>query len=202
MWCARATTPVILLMGTLIYAGSQCMIFNPDAEKPIDGIMNLYRPIAYLVPFLMGFFVFSNSSVLKKVKDIYVPLSVCAAIACVAFCITNWGKNYTSPQFLSGWLNCLYAWLMILAMMGVFMKFFDSKNAFCNYMTRTSFGLYVLHYAVMVSFGYLFKTCTAMSPWLIYPLLLLIVFILTPALHELIRHIPFIRWAVLGMKKQ
>ena len=68
-------------------------------------------------------------------------------------------------------------------------------------MTRSSFGLYVLHYLVVASLGYMMKTCTQLPPVAIYTILTVAVFTLTPLLNEIIRRIPFIRWAVLGEKR-
>jgi len=195
--CSKASAPVIILMGVLIYLGSQVLIFNPRNDSA-DGIYNLYKPLTYFIPFLMGYFVFSNESVLQRVKAMWIPLSCCAVVAGSALCITGWGQNNTSPEYLSGWLNCLYAWLMMLAMIGIFLKFFDRTDRFCDYMTRTSFGLYVLHYSVLASFGYMLKSYTSMSPLAIYIAVTIVVFALTPLLYELFRRIPFIRWAVLG----
>jgi len=199
--CSRANTPVILLLGVLVYAGSQIMVYNPQVEKPLHAMINTFRPIAYIIPFLLGYFVFSHEEVLQRVKKMWLPVSVCAIVAGVVLCIQQWGNSYASPEFLSHWLTCLYAWLMILAIMGVFMKYFDSKNSFCNYMTRNSFGFYILHYTVVVSFGYLLKMNTSLSPWVIYTALTGIVFCLTPILNEVISRIPIIRWMVLGKRK-
>lgn len=200
-WCSKATIPVLLLLGVLVYLGSQVMIYNPSIEQPIHAIINLYRPIAYFVPFLLGYFVFSHDEVLKQVKQIYMPITVCALVTGIALCCTGWGKCYSGPEYLSSGLNCLYAWLMILAMMGIFMKFCDRTNKFCAYVKRTSFGFYVLHYPVVVSLGYLFFHKTSLSPWLIYSLLIFMSLTLTPLLYELFHRIPFIRWAVLGERK-
>ena len=188
-------------MGILIWFGSQFMIMEPRLES-LDGLYNLYRPLAYFVPFLMGYFVFCNDSVLERVKAMCVPMTVCAVAACVALCITGWGRDNTGPQYLSGWLNCLYAWLMILAMMGIFMRWFDGTNRFCAYMNRSSYGFYVLHYSILVSFGYMFKTYTQMPAWLIYIALTAVVFTLTPLLYEILRRIPLLRWAILGEKRK
>ena len=199
--CAKASTPIIILMGVLIWFGSQFVIMDPRPES-LDGMYNLYRPVAYFVPFLMGYFVFCNDSVLERVKAMCVPMTVCAVAACVALCITGWGRDYTGPQYLSGWLNCLYAWLMILAVMGIFMRWFDGTNRFCAYMNRSSYGFYVLHYSILVSFGYMFKSYTQMPAWLIYIALAASVFTLTPLLHEILRRIPLLRWAILGEKRK
>jgi len=197
-FCSKSSTVVIILMGILICLVSQFMIQNPDPTGAIDSIINLYKPWIYFVPFLMGYFVFSNDEVLEKVKAMSIPMSGCAAIACIALCVTGWGESFTSPQYLGSWLNCLYAWLMILAIMGIFMRFFDKTNGFSSYMNRTSYGLYVLHYPITVTAAYFLKNSTTLSPWIIYPLLIVIVFCLTPIAYEIIHRIPLIRWAVLG----
>ena len=67
-------------------------------------------------------------------------------------------------------------------------------------MNRSSYGFYVLHYSILVSFGYMLKVYTQMPAWLIYIALAAAVFTLTPLLYELLRRIPFLRWAVLGEK--
>ena len=198
--CARASTPVIIFMGVLVYLGSQVMIYNPRVESA-DGLFNLYRPLAYFIPFLMGYFVFCNESVLERVKAMCIPMTVCAVAAGIALCIAGWGRACTDPDYLASWLNCLYAWLMMLALMGLFQRFFDRSDSFCGYMIRSSYGFYVLHYSIIASFGYMLRTYTTLSPWLIYVLLAVAVFGLTPLLYELLRRIPFLRWAVLGEKK-
>ena len=104
------------------------------------------------------------------------------------------------PAFATGWLNCLYAWLMILALTGIFMRWFDRTNRFCAYMNRSNYGFYVLHYSILVSFGYMYKTYTQMPAWLIYSALAATVFTLTPLLYGILRRIPLLRWAILGEK--
>jgi len=198
--CSKASAPVIILSGVLVFLGSQVLIFNPRPDSA-DGLYNLYKPLTYFIPFLMGYFMFSNDSVLERVKQMCIPVSACAIISGTALCITGWGQNNTSPEFLSGWLNCLYAWLMILAMTGIFERFFDRTNKVCDYLAKTSFGLYVLHYSVIASFGHMFKMHTELSPLTIYVLLTLAVFILTPALYEILKRIPLLRWAILGERK-
>lgn len=46
------------------------------------------------------------------------------------------------------------------------------------------------------------KIYTNLPPVAIYVVLLLAVMTLSPALYEIIRRIPFIRWCVLGIKKK
>ena len=200
-WCGKANIPVIILLGVLVWLGSQALIMNPRDDSP-DGLYNLYKPLTYFVPFLMGYFVFSHDEVQDHVEKIHLPMLICAAVACVALCWTGWGQNNTTPQFLSGWLNCLYAWLMILAMLGCFKAWFNKTNRFATYMTKSSFGVYVLHYLVIGSLGYMMKMYTSLAPWMQYVILFVAVMTIPFALYEIIKRIPFIRWCVLGIKKK
>ena len=200
-WCGKANIPVIILLGVLVWLASQALIMNPRDDSP-DGLYNLYKPLTYFVPFLMGYYVFSHDEVQDHVEKIHLPMLICAAVACVALCWTGWGQNNTTPQFLSGWLNCLYAWLMILAMLGCFKAWFNKTNRFTTYMTKSSFGVYVLHYLVIGSLGYMMKMYTSLAPWMQYVILFVAVMTIPFALYEIIKRIPFVRWCVLGMKKK
>ena len=87
-------------------------------------------------------------------------------------------------------------------MMGWFRACFDRTGAFASYMTRSSYGLYIVHYLVIASFGYMLKVHTQLPPAAIYPILAVAVFTLSPLINEVISRIPFIRWCVLGIKRQ
>ena len=78
---------------------------------------------------------------------------------------------------------------------------FDRTSPFATYMTKSSFGIYIVHYLVIAALGYQMKMYTSLPPVAMYVILTVAVFTLTPALYELLRRIPFVRWAVLGEKK-
>ncbi|MBP5218226.1 MAG: acyltransferase family protein [Bacteroidales bacterium] len=172
---------------------------NPRTES-LDGLLNLYKPLFYLVPFLLGYFVFSHDRVQEKLKGAWIPLLVCAIVSGCILIGTTFGQDNTSPSYLGSPLNSLYGWLACLAMMGLFQAKFDRTGAFAGYMTRSSYGLYIVHYLVIVSIGYMMKTYTQLPPFAMYAILTVAVFTLSPLLYEILRRIPFIRWAVLGMK--
>lgn len=197
--CGKTATPVVLLLGILVFLGSRVVIMNPRPDT-LDGMFNLYKPLTYFIPFLLGYFVFSHDEVQDRLSNIRIPLLICAVVAGVALTITSFGKDYTSPVFLSGWLNVLYAWLMMLAMLGCFKAWFDKTGKIASYMSRTSFGLYIVHYLVVVSFGYMMKTYTAIPAFWQYAILLSAVLLLSPAIYELLRRIPIVRWCVFGIK--
>ena len=198
--CGKASIPVLVLLGILIWLGSQVLIFNPRPES-LDGLFNLYKPITYFIPFLMGYFVFSHDEVQERVEKMHLPMLICAVAAGVALVWTGWGKTNTDPEFLSGWLNCLYAWLMMLALLGCFKAWFDRTGKFAGYMTRSSFGIYIVHYLVVVALGYQLRKHTDLPAWSMYVILTVAVMLLSPALYELVRRIPFLRWCVLGIKR-
>ena len=191
----------IILLGLLFWAGEQTMIKEPRPES-LDGLINLYKPLFYLVPFLMGYFVFSHDEVQEQIKKAWIPLLVCAVISGCVLIGTTFGQDNTSPQYLGSPLNCLYGWLMCLALMGWFQARFDRTGKFAGYMTRTSFGLYIVHYLVVASIGYMMKTYTQLPPAAMYIILTVAVFTLSPLIYEILHRIPFVRWCVFGEKKR
>ena len=198
--CGRMGLITIILLGILFCLGEYTLVRHPRPETA-DGLFNLYKPFFYFIPFLMGYFVFANDAVQEKLKQAWIPLLGCAAVTGVALVVTTFGQDNTTPQYLASPLNCLYGWVMCLAMMGWFQAKFDRTGRFAGYMTRSSFGLYIVHYAVVASLGYMMKEYTQLPPVAMYVILTVAVFTLSPTLYELLRRIPFVRWAVLGEKK-
>ena len=196
-WCGKANIVWIILLGILFWAGEQTLVSNPRPQSA-DGLLNLYKPLFYLVPFLMGYFVFSHDEVQEKVRSAWAPLMVAAVIAGGILIGTTYGQDITSPQYLGSPLNCLYGYLMCLAMMGWFNAKFDYTGRFATYMTRSSYGIYIVHYLVIASLGYMMKTYTEMPPWSMYAILTFAVFALSPMLYEVLRRIPVVRWCVFG----
>ena len=200
-WCGRANIVWIIMLGVLFWLGEQTLVRNPRPDSA-DGLLNLYKPVFYLICFLLGYFVFSHDEVQEKVKNAWAPLLGCAAVAGVALIVTTFGQDNTSAQYMGAPLNCLYGWLACLALMGWFGAKFDRTGKFAAYMTRSSFGLYIVHYLVVASLGYMMKMYTQLPPLAMYLILGVAVFTLSPLLYEILRRIPLIRWCVLGEKKK
>lgn len=194
------TIALVVVGYLLVWAGAQCSISHPNPESA-EGLWNLYRPLAYFVPFLLGYFVFSHDSVQDQLAKIHLPLLMLALVTGAYFTIVMYGKNDTDPIVLKGWLCNLYAWFAILAMLSCFKAWADKTSPFATHMTRSSYGIYIVHYLVIASFGYMMKMHTNLAPWMMYVILFFAVMLLSPAIYEIIRRIPFVRWCVLGMKK-
>ena len=198
--CGKANIVWIILLGVLYWVGAQTLVKNPRPDSA-DGLLNLYKPLFYLIPFLLGYFLFSHDEVQERLGKVWIPLLGCAVVAGGILIGTTFGQDNTSPQFLGSPLNNLYGWLMCLAMMAWFKARFDRTSPFAAYMTKSSFGLYIVHYLVVASLGYMMKMYTQLPPWSMYVILTIAVFTLSPLLYEILRRIPFVRWAVLGEKK-
>ena len=190
---------VLVLFGVLFWAGQQTLIFNPRPESA-DGLWNLYKPVFYFIIFLLGYYVFAQDKVHEVLGKAWIPLMTVAVISGTVLTVSTFGQNNTVTQYMSTPLNCLYGWLMCLAMMGWFKAKFDKTNAFAGYMTHSSFGLYIVHYLVVASLGYMMKFYTSLPQVAIYAILTVSVFTLSPLLYEVLRRIPIIRWCVLGEK--
>ncbi|MBR6992019.1 MAG: acyltransferase family protein [Bacteroidales bacterium] len=193
----------LLLVGgfLLIWAGAQGSIPNPDPNSA-QGLWNLYRPAAYLVPFLMGYYLFARDSVQRFLSHYVSWLLAMAVVTGVALTCATWGENNTAPLYLMHWSTNLFAWLAILAMLACFKAWGDRTSPFATYMTRSSYGIYIVHYLIIAALGYMLKLYTGLPPVADYLILLVAVFTLSPAIYELLRRVPFLRWAVLGIKKQ
>ncbi len=198
--CGKLSIVWIIMLGVLFWAGEQTLIKNPRPESA-DGLLNLYKPVFYLICFLLGYFVFSHEEVQQKIKQAWIPLLGCAVVAGTVLIVTTFGQDNTSAIYMSSPLNCLYGWLACLALMGWFQAKFDYTGKFASYMTRTSYGLYIDHYLVVAAIGYMLKMYTQLPPLVIYCILTVAVFTLSPTLYEILHRIPFIRWCVFGEKK-
>lgn len=194
------TIALVVVGYLLVWAGAQCSISHPNPESA-DGLWNLYRPLAYFVPFLLGYFVFSHDAVQERLAKMHLPLLMLALVTGAYFTIVMYGKNDTDPIVLKGWLCNLFAWFAILAMLGCFKAWADKTSPFATYMTRSSYGIYIVHYLVIASFGYMMKMYTNLAPWMMYVILFFAVMLLSPAIYEILQRIPFVRWCVLGVKK-
>lgn len=190
----------LLLFGLLFWLGERTLIFNPRPES-LDGLWNLYKPVFYFIMFIAGYYIFSLEAVQEMLGRWWIWLMAAAVASGAVLTVTTFGHNNTIPQYMSTPLNCLYGWLMCLAMMGWFKAKFDTTNAFAQYMTRSSFGLYIVHYLVIASLGYMMYHYTSLPPVAMYAILTVAVFTLSPLLYELLRRIPVVRWCVFGEKK-
>lgn len=190
--CGRANLPVILLLFLPLWGGAQVL------NMPL---LTMYRFGNYFTAFLIGYFVLSHEGAQEKLEKARVPLLCLAVIGAVLFTAYYYGSDYTSPQCLQSLPTNVYAWVAILAVLGCARKYLNRETAFGRYMTKAGFGIYILHYPVLMCAGYFLHACLALPPLCNYLIALVAEFAGTFALFELVKRIPVARWLVLGMKK-
>ncbi len=184
---------ILLLLVLPLWGGAQIL------NMPV---ITTYRFGIYLAAFLLGYFVFSHDTVQETLKKYGLPLLLIAIAVGVAYTAHYFGQNYTEDHVLKSFFTNAYAWLMVLGVLGVAKKYCDRQSGFSAYMTKISFGLYVLHYTFIAIPCYYLKAKTALPAWAVYTAALLIVFVCTPLWYEVISRIPVIRCLVLGIRKK
>lgn len=195
LWNISAKTPVviIILLSVLIWGAAQ--ILNTP-------VIIVYRFGLYFAAFILGYFVFSHDEVMERIKR-WFPLFAAVAVAlCVAFCIVYFGKNYAEAPINRSPLFVGFGYFASIAILGGMARFADFETPFTQWMNKRSFGLYVFHYLGISSVALFVGKNELLPPPAVYLLSALAGFAAGFLLGELIPHIPFFRWAVLGIKKK
>ena len=150
---------------------------------------------------LLGYYVFSNQELIKKLEKISIQLSLISVVTGICYVYTYYGQNYTYNKKLNSFFTNLYLWIMILSIMGIGSKFLNFKNKFTVYMTKNNFNIYILHYVVVLLLGYVTVTFLNLPFILNYIVILIGTIIVLPILIEIVKRIPIIRFMVLGISK-
>ena len=190
--CGKANTFILLLLVFPIWGAAQVL------NMPL---LIMYRFGIYGLAFLLGYFVFSHSSVQESVEKIHIPMLLAAIPLGIFYVYYYFGDNYSDAQCLQSLLTNAYLWVAILAILGCGKAWLNRETRFTNYMAKASFGLYVMHYPVVLALCWLLYNYCSLPAILNYVIALAAELILTPVLYELFRRIPVIRYLVLGIKK-
>lgn len=183
---------MLFLFSLFIWAGAQIL------NMPV---LTMYRFGIYLVAFLLGYFVFSHDQVQEKLEKAGLPMLIVSVVMGMIYTALYFGENYADAAVLQSPFTNFYAWFMVLAVLGCGRKWFDRENAFSRYMTRTSYGFYVIHFTFVVIPCYYLKNYTTWPAWIVYAAALLMEFAGTLAFYEVISRIPVVRCLVLGSSR-
>lgn len=188
----RANGIVICLLFLVIWGAAQ--ILNAP-------VITTYRFGIYFAAYLLGYYVFSHESVQHTVGKMAVPMGILWVIGAAAYTAHYYGSNYISDECLKSLWTNLYLWVAVLAALGCGYRFLNRENHVTRYLSRASFGVYILHYPVMLAIGCLTQRVLNLPVGLCYGLTALAIPI-SLGLYELVRRIPCIRYLVLGVRKQ
>lgn len=165
-------------------------------------VLTMYRFGIYFGAFLLGHYVFSHDAVTDALAKGWPWLAALAAVTGGVYLYRHGGGNYADPACLQSALTNCYACFMSLALLGLFRRCFDRTNALCRYLSRASFGLYVLHYPVFLWLGYGLTAYGSCPAALNYLLLLTLGTALTFVAYEGLRRVPVVRFLVLGERRR
>lgn len=191
-----AKTPVWLIALLAIPAYLMAQILNTP-------MVTVYRFGIYGFCFFVGYFIFSHEEVIEKLTKYWAIFDIIAAGLGISYTGIYFGENYAVEPVINNVNAMLFCWFAILAAISTMKKFADKENTFSKWMSKKSWGLYVFHYLplAMAAF-YLTKYASNLPASVIYLLVAVSSFTGAFILNEIISRIPFLRWAVLGIKKK
>ena len=189
----KTNITALLLMGLFVWGAAQ--ILNAP-------IIVVYRFGIYGFCFLLGYYVFSHDSVIKRLEKYSIPLLVAAGVLGVVYTAVYYGENYAVAPVVNCPLAIAYAWIACLAILGAAKHWWDKTNGLTVFMTQKSFGLYVFHYLAMSATAYALVTYTSLPGIVVYAITGIAAFVGGILIYEVVSRIPVIRWCVLGIKKE
>lgn len=190
--CEKTNVLIVVLMGFLSFG------FSKILNTPV---ILVYRFGIYGFAFFSGYFVFSHENVIQKISRFFIPFSVIAVVSAVFYVKLYFGQSYVVPPVVNCPLASVYLWFACLSILGGSYRFLNKTNAFFTFMRQNNFGLYVFHYLPLSMAAY-FLSFSNIPPFLQYIITGFSAFIGAILLNAAISRIPFLRWCVLGIKKE
>ena len=90
--------------------GSTISASDPEnLQENATLLITSYRNGIYIPAFLAGYYLFSNESVMEKIKNAVLLLGICAAVSGIFYIVRCYGMAYTDKDVLSRWDLNLYA---------------------------------------------------------------------------------------------
>ena len=190
---SKANIIVALLLVIPIY-GSSFILNTP--------IIVAYRFGIYSLSFFLGYYIFSHEGLIKQISKWSIALIILSALLGGVYIYLHFGDNYAENPVFNSVPAIAYAWCACLAILGSAYRWGNKKTAFSAYMSKRSYGLYIFHYLPLSASAYLLTKYSKLPAVAIYIIVLICAFAGGLMLNEIISKIPFIKWAVLGIKKE
>lgn len=185
----KVNLPVLLAFFLLVWGNSNIL------NTPLIAV---YRNGIYLFMFFCGHYIFTHEKLVERLARYKVILLAAATVLGVVFTVHYWGQNYSEDAILRAPLTNLYAWIMVLALLGCGYSWLNKTNAFCTYMNRRNFAFYALHYPLLMAISFPLLTHVKMPMPAYYIVILVAEVILLPVVSEIIVRIPVIKRLLLG----
>ena len=182
---------VVMVLLYLIFWGGAHILNMP--------LITAYRNGIYIPAFLAGFYIFSNDKMIEKLKKAVLPLLVLCIGTGIFYMTRCYGLAYSDVNVLSRFDLNLYAFCMVLFILGAGARCLNFSNRPSEYMRKCCFGIYVFHIPVMLVINYLLigKNLPLSVVYLVELVGALAVSLL---LNEVVRRIPILRYWILGIR--
>lgn len=189
-FCAKIKQPMLPLLSVFVFLAAQIL------NMPV---LTMYRFGIYLLSFLFGYYIFSHERVQEMTENIRLPMLCLAVVSMAVYVYCYGGGNYTSSACLQSVITNVTLWMMVLTIIGYGRKYFNRETAFTRRLAKSGFGIYILHYPVLIVTCDLLYTCFDLPAIWNYVIALAVEIVMTFLLYEVIRRIPLVRFAVLGV---
>lgn len=151
--------------------------------------------------FMLGYLFLSNEDLLQKLDKHRFYLLILSFI-CMICTLLLWYFSlcgvFTVPQIAHHVLTRIYGWTAILTFLGYGRHFLNFRNKLSDYLSASSFPVYLFHQTWLVVVAYYFVSYVNNIAIQIISIIL-VGFLLTYATYEICRRIPFVRF-LFGIK--
>lgn len=181
--------PLVYLLFFIILAATQPL--------PAPGGQNPFYYIAFLI---IGFVTTSHPNYQKLFNKYRFPALIAIIILVPVWQILLYHSlNSASFSPIHIFLRPLITWLTLIVILGYGNKFLNFSHKLLPYMNEASFPIYIIHQSVLVVAGYFILKMKS-GIWLEYLLIMVVTFVISVLMYELIiKRIPLTRW-LFGVK--
>lgn len=189
----RTNVIATLLLGIIVWLSG--LVLNTP-------VIVVYRFGVYTVAFFLGYFVFAHDEVIDRIsrwKALFIPAAV---ILGIVYLILHFGDNYADMPVMGSISAMSFAWTAILAILGSAKVWADRTGPVSSFMSKKSWGIYIFHNTVISAVALLLRDHTSISAVPCYLLTFAAALLGALIMNEVISRIPFLRWCILGIKKE
>jgi hypothetical protein len=195
LWEIAGTSNIFILFLLVIPFWASSFLLNTP-------LVTTFRNGIYLFVFLAGYYFFSHEKLIHLLVKFRYFFLIAGIILGVIEVYYFYGQNFAADPCLQHPLTNVYAWIMMMAILGFSKKHFDFTNNFLQYLKNRSFYWYLCHFPIMPLTAYLITSFIKLPMILNYVLLLIIALPLTIVFCEFVRVTPVLRYVLFGMKKE
>jgi len=181
-------TPLFVLFLFFIIPGFSQIIIDIDGKSVGE----------YFAWFLLGYFFISNDAIQEKLQK-YRFLMLGFSLLCIAVYVIFGRVIYNYNHIAYEFLYFIYAWVTILAILGLGKKYLNFTNRTTTYLSQSSFSIYIFHHQWIIMTAYFSLLWVDNIPLQII-LIMLISIIFTFLTHEVFKRF-FITRFMFAIKK-